>query len=182
MAAFGKSNSSEVDNLRNSINLLESRVSKLEEEIKNLGSKIESAAIPMVVYGKIAAPEMQPESEQIVGEEPDKHSASVVFFLSTPNSDGSFNNSSSNVTYKEGASIYKFQKTKDNQANFILDKRESSIRLAMRFPDKSIDPVCDSVNKFNPNPKDIITVEPGKAELIGDKWKVITKTKIRYEG
>ncbi|WP_373511608.1 hypothetical protein [Persicitalea sp.] len=104
------------------------------------------------------------------------------FYLSTPNSDGSFNNSSANPAYKEGASIYKFQNTKDNHAKFKIDENDASVKLALAYPDKNIDPVCDALNAFDPKARRIFTVEPGIAELAGDnKWKVITKARIRYE-
>ena len=185
MAAFGSSRDSDVDKLRNRLNMLEGEISRLRQEIKALNTKFESTKIPMEIvnpastaqplsaqpHAQRTTPALTPEPEKLV------HN----FYLSTPNSDGSFNNSSASPTYKEGASIYKFQNTQSNQAKFKVDERESSVRLAMRFPDKNIDPVCDALNKFDPNPKKILTDEPGIAELIGDKWKVITKARIRYE-
>ena len=184
MPTYGNSKESEVERLRNRINLLESEVSKLREEVKALAVKLRSAEIPMEIFvgGIVAkpAPQITPQIPVSIPQ-PEIPTTSHIFFLSTPNSDGSFNNSSASLLYKEGASIYKFQNIKENQANFKIDEREASTKLAMRFPDKNIDPVCDAVNKFDPNPKSIFTVEPGLAELVGDKWRVITKARIRYE-
>src|SRR6218665_2175630 len=106
-----------------------------------------------------------------------------IFFLSNPNSDGSFNVSLVSPVYMEGASIYKFTKVGNNIAEFQIDDRESSVRLALSYPDKSIDPVCEALNAVNPNAKRITTIEPGKAELVNDKWVVNKnhKSKIRYE-
>jgi len=106
-----------------------------------------------------------------------------TFFLSTPNADGSFNDSSVSPTYKEGASIYKFTKVGNNRANFQIDEREASVKLALTYPDKSIDPVCDAVNAFNPKANRITTVNVGEAELLNDRWIVnkTQKAKIRYE-
>ncbi len=105
-----------------------------------------------------------------------------IFYLSTPNSDGSFNESSISLLYKEGASIYRFMKTGHNTANFLIDEKEASIKLALQYPDKNIDPVCDAENAYNPNAKRITTIDMGKAELVGGKWIKNSKAKIRYEG
>ena len=84
-------------------------------------------------------------------------------------------------TYKEGASIYRFTKVGNNRAKFKIDEREASVKLALTYPDKSIDPVCDAVNAFNPKTKQITTVEDGEAELLNNKWKISIKAKISYE-
>ncbi len=184
MATFGNSNTSEVDRLRNRINQLEGRVSQLEEEMKKLAVKVDSSKIPMevIVTGGME-PVMKPrEQNQRVERQPDQQPISPAFFLSTPNSDGSFNNSSANPTYKEGASIYKFLNTKGSRAKFWIDERDASVKLALAYPDKNIDPVCDALNAFDPRARKIFTQEPGEAELMDDKWMVLTKARIRYEG
>jgi hypothetical protein len=106
-----------------------------------------------------------------------------TFFLSTPNPDGSFNESSSSATYREGATIYRFTKTGINRAKFQIDDKDASAKLALQFPDKNIDPVCDAVNAFNPKATHIKTVEHGEAELQNGKWIVEKnkKAKIKYE-
>ncbi len=106
-----------------------------------------------------------------------------TFFLSTPNSDGSFNESSSSSTYKDGATIYRFTKIGNNRAKFQIDEKEASARLALQYPDKNIDPVCYAVNAFNPKATRITTVEQGEAELQNGKWVVDRnkKAKIKYE-
>ncbi len=186
MAAYDNSRGSEVDRLKSRVNILEDSVSKLRQELRTLQAKVMSASVPMEINkpGTIeptvkSAPIQPPVVNSAPAREPEK----VIqnFYLSTPNSDGSFNNSSANPSYKEGASIYKFQNTKDNQAKFKIDEHEASVRLALAYPDKNIDPVCDASNAFDPKARKIYTVENGIAELIGDKWKVTTKARIRYE-
>ena len=103
-----------------------------------------------------------------------------IFYLSTPNIDGSFNNSSASVNYRDSASIYRFTKISKSVANFQIDEKEASVKLALQFPDKNIDPVCDAVNSFNSKANTIFTTEAGKAELVGEKWIIIYKSKIRY--
>lgn len=108
---------------------------------------------------------------------------SETIYLSTPNTDGTFNESSAHASYREGASIYKFTKISNSKAEFQIDERESSVKLALQYPDKNIDPVCEALNAFNPRARSIITIEGGvgEVELIGDKWKVNRKAKIRYD-
>lgn len=106
-----------------------------------------------------------------------------TFFLSTPNADGSFNESSASSTYREGASIYRFTKIGNNKAKFQIEEKDASAKLAIQYPDKNIDPVCDAVNAFNPKATRITTVEQGEAELQNGKWIVEKnkKAKIKYE-
>lgn len=186
MAAYGNSKESEVDRLKSRVNMLEDSVSKLRQELRTLQAKVMSASVPMEITKSgtteptvKSAPAQAPAPVTIPAREPEKTIQN--FYLSTPNSDGSFNNSSANPSYKEGASIYKFQNTKDNLAKFKIDEHDASVKLALLYPDKNIDPVCDALNAFDPKARKIYTVENGIAELIGDKWKVTTKARIRYE-
>ena len=158
------------------INKLKDEIEKLRGEVRQLSSKIESSKIPL----EIVQPKYEQQSWQDTKQPEVK---SETFFLSTPNSDGSFNDSSVSPAYKEGASIYKFTKVGNNRAKFQIDEREASVKLALTYPDKSIDPVCDAVNAFNPKAKRITTVDVGEAELLNDKWIVnkSQKAKIRYE-
>jgi len=186
MAAHGNSRDNEVDRLKSRLNMLEESVSKLKQEVRMLQAKVMSAGVPLEITkpgtGEQSVKSVLAQAHPpISAPAPEPEKTIQNFYLSTPNSDGSFNNSSANPTYKEGASIYKFQSTKDNRAKFKIDEHEASVRLALAYPDKNIDPVCDALNAFDPKARKIYTVEPGIAELIGDKWKVITKAKIRYE-
>jgi hypothetical protein len=102
-------------------------------------------------------------------------------YLSIPNFDGSFNDSSASTNYKDGASIYRFTKISNNTASFRIENKEASVQLALQFPDKSIYPVCNAENAFNPNAKSITTITPGIARLEGGKWIIERKAEIRYE-
>jgi hypothetical protein len=152
----------------NSSELLElsKRVRYLENEIKMMTDKNIS------LKNSIQSPYDQ--------KEPDEIDKVEIFYLSTPNADGSFNERSASATYREGASIYRFTRTSMNRARFQLDEREASIKLALQYPDRNIDPVCDAENAFNPKAKTIITNSAGEAELVGDKWFKNKKAKIRY--
>lgn len=155
---------------------LKDDLEKLKSNIKELNSKIDTSKSPSDSFIT--------NNDQSLGygqKSPDKPQSQEIIFLSTPNPDGSFNDSSAQSSYKEGASIYKFTKTTSYKAEFQIDDRIACIKLALEYPDKNIDPVCEAVNAFNSKAKRIITVNPGIAELSGDKWKLNRKARIRYE-
>lgn len=159
-------------NNSNEIRDLYKRIEYLEQHIKILSDKINGINISnQPTYTPPKAEKLDIELPEVKGE---------TFYLSTPNSDGSFNDSSASTNYKEGASIYRFTKTSSSRAKFQIDEREASIKLALQYPDKNIDPVCDAENAFNPKAKTIITTGVGEAELVGDKWIKNNKAKIRY--
>jgi hypothetical protein len=151
------------------------RIRDLETQIEKIKSQL-STTNPVSSY---TAQTTQPTYQEV--KQPEV--ITQTFFLSTPNSDGSFNESSASSTFKDGATIYRFTKIGDNRAKFQIDEKDASARLALQYPDKNIDPVCDAVNAFNPKATRIITVEQGEAELQNGKWVVDRnkKAKIKYE-
>lgn len=104
----------------------------------------------------------------------------AVFYLSTPNPDGTFNVSSITKQYREGASIYIFYES-GNKAEFEIYSDESSIRLALKYPDKNIDPVCDVEGEgYTADVTCVNIIKRGTAELDNNKWKVTGKVRIQY--
>lgn len=160
----------------NEVTKLNAEIKALKDEIKQMATKIENTKSTLEI--------VHPQHEQQTWQDTMQPEVkSEIFFLSTPNAEGSFNDSSVSPAYKEGASIYRFTIIGNKRAKFQIDEREASVKLALTYPDKSIDPVCDAVNAFNPKAKRITTVEVGHAELLNDKWIVnkTQKAKIRYE-
>jgi hypothetical protein len=158
-------NSNELRDVNNRIRDLELQVKNLTENINtSIATKTNNS---MSFYQELKQSDIRNE----------------IFFLSTPNSDGSFNESSASSFYKDGATIYRFTKIGPNKAKFLIDEKEASVKLALEYPDKNIDPVCDAVNAFNPKATRITTVEQGEAELQHGKWVVEKnkKGKIKYE-
>ena len=147
------------------------RIRDLKQQIKNLNDKLQSNnssgtnSKPQPTYQEVKHPEVRTDT----------------FFLSTPNADGSFNESSALSVPNDAATIYKFIKVSNNKAKFVINGKDTSVKLALQYPDKSIDPVCEAINAFNPKATKITTVEQGEAELQGNKWIVNKKAKIRYE-
>ncbi|MDX2000890.1 MAG: hypothetical protein SFW35_00530 [Chitinophagales bacterium] len=150
------------------------RIGSLENDIKFLKTTIQNKSAPFEYNAPGNEAPVNPLDRQ-------PEAKAEVFYLSTPNADGSFNVSSASPDYKEGASIYRFTKTNDNKATFTIDEREASIRLALQYLESNIERVCEAFNAYNPKARSIYTKTPGKAELIGDKWKVTAKAEITYE-
>jgi hypothetical protein len=162
-AAYPSSSSREVGDLRNELD-------ELKSSLQVLYAKFEENKKPVETANRIW---QEPRSSS----EPKRE----VFYLSTPNKDGSFNQSSVHTAYQEGGSIYRFTKTRYGYAEFQIDENPSSVKLALEYADKNIDPVCEAVNAYNPKAERIMTMQPGRADLEGDKWIVSNKAKIRYD-
>ncbi len=161
-----QSNSSELRDANNRIRDLESQINRLNNDFEKLKHS-NSTYSPTYYSTNKETRQPEPKTETL--------------FLSTPNSDGSFNESSASNTYKDGASIYRLMKTGNANAKFQIDEKETSIKLALQYPDKNIDPVCDAENAFNPRATKISTVKKGEAELQDGKWIINAKAIIRYE-
>lgn len=162
------SSSAELRDANNRIRDLETQIEKIISQLSNLNPVSSyTAQTTQPTYQEVKQPEV----------------ITQTFFLSTPNSDGSFNESSASSTFKDGASIYRFIKVGNNKAKFQIEEKDASAKLALQYPDKNIDPVCDAVNAFNPKATRITTVEQGEAELQNGKWIVEKnkKAKIKYE-
>lgn len=106
--------------------------------------------------------------------------AKEIFYLSVPNSDGSFNVSSIKKNYEEGTSFYKFFKMGDKFAEFKIELIGRSFQTALQYPEKTIDIACEAQNAYNPNAKEVRTIVFGSAELQNDKWVITKKAKINY--
>jgi hypothetical protein len=105
------------------------------------------------------------------------------FYMSTPNNDGSFNQSSYSPIFKPSASYYLFVVNSANslQASFFFVDDEKAVITAIHYPDTYIDPVCTAENAINYSARKIKTSVPGIMEKSGDKWVLIRKATISYE-
>src|SRR5690606_10717251 len=134
-----------IDELKRRIDELYSEIEEVQDLVKSntdQGTMIEPARLTEKISKKVEQPP-------------------VEFFLSTPNADGSFNETSSSQTYRDGATIYRFTKIDSNTATFRIDERDASLKLALQYPDKNIDPVCEALNAYNPRATRILTVNDG---------------------
>ena len=105
----------------------------------------------------------------------------TLFYLSTPQLDGSFNDNSKTAAYVPTSSMYKFNLISSDKAKFEFVNDPSSLKDALNYPDTYLLPVCRSLNARNINAYKIITTDSGVAELREGKWVVSHKAVIRYE-
>lgn len=171
----------------NAINNLKNQIADIRMELRALkpspaAQHIERTAVPF------HEPDTEPVAiVQIVTAQPpqqqEPQNAEEIFYLSTPNSEGSFNVRSAQPNYRPGASIYWFKKTAPDKAIFKIDEREASMQMALQYSDINIDPVCDPANAYHINTKRVRTPpgHEGVVELLDDKWIVTKKAKIYYE-
>lgn len=175
---------SEIDganwNKNTTYNISKSDLQDIYQRITDLDKQIEQIKKQLNTSNSVASSAKQSTQQNTHGVKPPEV-RQEIFFLSSPNSDGSFDESSASSIYKEGATIYRFTKIENNKANFKIDEKEASIKLALQYRDKRIDPVCDALNAFNPRAARIITEQQGEAELQNGKWTINNKAKIRYE-
>ena len=158
---------------------------QLKDKIAQLEAKLEeappvskakpAASSAPASYGRPATPPPPPPPIE-----------RAEYFLSTPNSDGTFNVSSMSDQFRPSASIYKFlvkQENGNSQADFMIADDYDAMRDALSSPGSYLDPVCESVNAYFPTAKRITNVRPGQAVRQGDKWVVKREHKalIRYE-
>ena len=149
---------------------LKAQVASLQEQIKKLKASPPSSS-----------------SETPSGAKPrplvaDQHE----YYLSTPNSDGTFNTSSMSNQFRPSASVYKFMVTEANgthRAEFTVASDHDAVKDALSSPGSYLDPVCESINPYFSGAKRIVNIRPGKAVKQGDKWVVKPehKARIRYE-
>jgi hypothetical protein len=108
------------------------------------------------------------------------------YYLSTPNSDGTFPAGSMSAQFRPSASIYHFEvleQNGENTAEFTVANNADAMKDALSSPGSYLEPVCDSANSYFPGAQRIINVKPGKAIRRGDQWVVLPEDKalIRYE-
>ena len=153
-----------------------SKIEALENQVRELKGKISAKEVDF----EIVQPKYETKTPQEY-KQPETKQNFETFYLSGPNLDGTFNVSSAQTIYKDGASIYRLQKTSANRAVFQIEDKEQALSLALSYPERTIDPVCESSNPFNSSSRKIFTEKVGEVELVDDKWKLIRKAKIRYE-
>ncbi|WKN46064.1 hypothetical protein [Tunicatimonas pelagia] len=108
------------------------------------------------------------------------------YYLSTPNSDGTFPTGSMSAQFRPSASVYHFEvleQNGENTATFTVANNADAMKDALSSPGSYLEPVCESENSYFPGAQRIVNVEPGKATREGDQWVVTPEDKalIRYE-
>jgi len=181
---INKSNSAAqpAPNIGNSLNNSSSEIKRLADNVKKFREELiiinkELIKLSNEIKSLAENPEpFLPSSSNVpVREEPKE-----ILFLSNPNSNGSFNDSSALKAYREGASIYEFTLLNSTEATFKIHKSESSMKMALQFPEDSLLPVCESENEYDARYNKVETINLGKVALEGSKWILKAKAIIRY--
>ena len=81
--------------------------------------------------------------------------------------------------FRNGSSIYCFKKINENEA-LVSVVNELSVVNRIRYNPDALDGICEQLNQADENTKVIETVEPGKAVIEDDKWRIKKVVKIRY--
>lgn len=149
---------------------LKAQVASLQEQIKKLKASPSSSSSETPAGAK---------PRPLVAEQHE-------YYLSTPNSDGTFNTSSMSNQFRPSASVYKFMVTEANgthRAEFTVASDHDAVKDALSSPGSYLDPVCESINPYFSGARRIVNIRPGKAVKQGDKWVVKPehKARIRYE-
>lgn len=168
----------------NAGNFMTADLRELQDHIRRVESKVEDAANisqRSQPYKEISQVVFEDEPKPYNKQENIPSSPAEVLYFSTPNEDGSFNVSAASTSFMDDASIYRMTKTSAAKAEYKIDDRPSAIRLALQYPELRIERCCIPQNAFNHKAKRIVTRKPGKMELMGDKWIIVTKAKISYE-
>ena len=155
-------------------------VQRLRTQVAALQKQVEEQTMPVSVSASATkANPPKPARPKLVDEDEE-------YYLSTPNSDGTFNTSSMSQLFRPSASVYKFKINESNGtewAEFTVANDYDAVKDALSSPGSYLDPVCESENSFFPDAKKIKNVKPGRAMKQGDKWVVKPehKARIRYE-
>jgi hypothetical protein len=167
------------------INTLARQINELEALLKRSGEKVIQLenAVNRHIQDHMTKPVTFDNTKEIPTEARPQEDRPQEFYMSTPNKDGSFNQSSISDFFRPTASFYRFvlQHTTNNKAHFYFVDNEKAVSTAVNYPDTYIEPVCFAENAINFNAKRIITKIAGVAEKNSDKWIVIEKAIISYE-
>lgn len=161
--------------------ITEEQRTQLQEELKQLeedASKLKEEQSELIKEKKdLESKETKTELAKINEVKP----TSVKYYLSTPNSDGSFNESSAKNSFTVGASMFSFQDIGNNKYEVYVNNNESSIKLALQYPDKNIDPIFNAISAYNPKAKTLQTIKPAIVQLNNGKFNLISKGEIDYD-
>lgn len=163
-------------------------IQDLKDQVNNIHRKLKPAQVPqpqianpVSTVGEVyrATEERSKEIELKVPDKPKQE----VFYMATPNEDGTFDVAGRSNEFRGTQSLYRFtaEAGNNNKATFCFYSDEAGLQDAVNYPHTYITPVCDPQNALNQNARSIRTIRTGTAEKRNDKWVVTTKTQISYE-
>jgi len=156
------------------------------EEVAQVKNRVKEAEAKVAALQKQLLRKREVKPQPRFG--PNKPPAPVTksYYLSTPNSDGTFPAGSMSAQFRPSASIYHFEVLEQNgetTATFTVANNADAMKDALSSPGSYLEPVCESENSYFPGAQRIVNVESGKAIQQGDQWVVSSENKalIRYE-
>ena len=174
-------NNDEISNLKNELEDKKRECEYLNSELKKIKKNKEFNILNNEnLIDNNLVKEITKTSEETVDTNLVKPTTKIYYFLA-PISDNTFNDAHKKNELEYGNSMFKFTVTdKDTRANFEFCGDKNVINYVMRFPDESIDRVCEYLNSKSEFKLGLITESPGVAELKGDKWIVKQPAKIKF--
>lgn len=153
------------------------------EEIAQLKNRLKEAEAQVAALRKQVTKEEKAIPAYVSAHRPP---VTTSYYLSTPNSDGTFPAGSMSTQFRPSASIYHFvvdERNGEDTAEFTVANNADAMKDALSSPGSYLEPVCDSANSYFPGAQRIVNVKPGKALRRGDQWVVLPEDKalIRYE-
>jgi TolA-binding protein len=173
----------ELKGLKKTNNSLTEKNKTLQKQLDNVNDRIKtlenlSRVSEQVVETK-ASSVVNLSKEKPAKQGKQRNTYEKVQYFASPNEQGEFIAKNGQNEVKQGASIYKFR-IKGTEAEFEFFNHGSTFQNTLNNPNR-LNAVCDFINDYNPEAKEIKTEKYGKATLQGDKWKVTEKAKISYE-
>ncbi len=167
-----------IDRLQDQIDELKSKISNIDRQVYDMRYEVNDRQIT-ILGGHDSNKNLSTSSASDTSK---KRLNEEVVFLTTPNQDGSFEDGTAQLIYKDLTTIYQLNKTSPNRGTFQIVSRDGAIGFALQRPNIVIDPVCEPENAWDQSIRTIETVPDGlgEAELIDGRWKVTKKAKIRY--
>ncbi len=156
------------------------------EEVAQLKNRVKEAEAQVASLRKQLPKKKETDSQPRFGLNTPPAPVTKSYYLSTPNSDGTFPAGSMSAQFRPSASIYHFEvleQNGENTATFTVANNADAMKDALSSPGSYLEPVCESENSYFAGAQRIVNVEPGKATQQGDQWVVFTEDKalIRYE-
>ena len=163
------------------------QIKKLKSENKKLKTKIDSLMreIMKLESHKMSGMSMIPEVDISLEEKPsltiyDIHwDQKERFYMTMPDAHGNFHLSTKQNTYDPTLCFYEFAENDDGSYFFRLI--DGSLKLAVKYPHKIIDPVCDILNGSLIHSTKIENIQYGKALLKQDTFTVIDRLQVELK-
>jgi len=162
-------------------------------EINRLSKKLDTLELKFTQF--IPPPDLPPVvpvNNQVYEEKSHEINLSIpkpadiqIFYMPTPNPDGSFEGSFRTEAFRPTVSLYKFTVDANNnsKARFEFHSDEFSTKDVLNNPKTYLEPVCYETNNPFAGAKKIITIIPGTAIKSGERWVVgkNDRAQIKYE-